>query len=273
MPGTLFIVSTPIGNLEDMTLRAIRVLKEADIIAAEDTRHSRKLLTHFGIGTPMMSYWGEKEKVKAEEVMAHLMKGETVALISDAGTPGISDPGAVLIRRAIEDGVEIVPVPGPSALAAAVTISGLPTEQFVFIGFMPNKRSQRRKALEELASEPRTMVFYESPHRIFDTLVDIEEVFGSGRRAAVAKEITKLHERVLRGTLETILDAMETETIAGEYVIVVDGAPEDEAMTEDDAMERMRELVAGGASRKDASRMVADESGLSRKMLYNRSLK
>ncbi|RMG67045.1 MAG: 16S rRNA (cytidine(1402)-2'-O)-methyltransferase, partial [Nitrospirae bacterium] len=164
--GTLYIVATPIGNLEDITLRALRVLKEVDLIAAEDTRHTRKLLSHFDISKPLISYWGAKEKTKAEDVLKHLNAGKSVALVTDAGTPGISDPGEVVIKRAIEEDVPIVPVPGVSALVTALSVSGLPAREFLFLGFLSANRNARRKKLRELEFEPRTMVLYESPHRI-----------------------------------------------------------------------------------------------------------
>src|SRR3989304_10595628 len=166
MKGILYIVSTPIGNLEDITLRALRVLKEVDVIAAEDTRHSSKLLNHYGISKPLMSYWGEKEKVKSEEVLTRLRAGQSVALISDAGTPGISDPGSVLIGKAVEEGIPVVSVPGPSALIAAISLSGLLIKEFTFIGFFPPKKTQRQKILKDLSMEKMVLIFYEAPHRI-----------------------------------------------------------------------------------------------------------
>jgi 16S rRNA (cytidine1402-2'-O)-methyltransferase len=270
LKGTLYIVSTPIGNLEDMTQRALRVLGEVDVIAAEDTRHTMKLLTHFGISKPMVSYWGEKEKTRAEAVMKKLRDGLSVALVSDAGTPGISDPGAVLIGKALEAGVEVVPVPGPSALVTALSISGLPTEEFTFIGFLPSKRGQRQRRLHDLGLEPRTLVFYESPHRLVDMLIDMEEVLGD-RRAALVKELTKLNEEVMRGSLSGILDRLEHATIAGEYVIIVEGKEKGE-LTLDEAVDEVRALMKKGKGRKEAVKLVAGQYGLSKKELYDRSL-
>jgi 16S rRNA (cytidine1402-2'-O)-methyltransferase len=270
MKGTLYIVSTPIGNLEDITLRALRVLKEVDVVAAEDTRHSSKLLNHYGISKPLMSYWGEKEKVKSEEVLARLREGQSVALISDAGTPGISDPGSILIERAVAEGISVVSVPGPSALVAAVSLSGLPLREFTFIGFLPPKRNQRRKMLEELSREKRTLVFYEAPHRILETLEDMSELFGE-RNAALVKEITKIHEEVLRGRLVDIVQELHNKTIAGEYVIIVEG----KVMTElsyDDALNEVKALMKKGRGRKEAVKMVAEQYGLSKNELYDRSL-
>lgn len=268
--GTLYIVSTPIGNLEDITLRALRVLKEVDVIAAEDTRHSRKLLNHYGITKPMISYWSEKEKVRSEEIIEKLRSGFSVAIISDAGTPGISDPGSVLIKRAIDEGIDVIPIPGPSAVIAALSVSGLSTEEFTFIGFLPPKAAQRQKKLHELVLEPRTLIFYEAPHRILDTLSDMKEIFGE-RNAVLAKEITKLHEEILRGTISEILDSLEKRTIAGEYVIIVEGKSM-EAVSIEEALEEIKSLMKKGKGRKDAVRIVAEQYRLSKKELYDKSL-
>jgi len=270
--GTLYIVSTPIGNLEDITLRALKVLKEVDVIAAEDTRHSRKLLTHYGISKPLISYWREKEKVKSMEILERLNSGQSVALISDAGTPGISDPGAVLIKKVLDEGISVVSVPGASALIAALSISGLSTEEFTFIGFLPAKKTQRQKVLKEMSLEPRTLVFYEAPHRILETLSDMKEIFGE-RRAAVVKEISKIHEEVLRGNLSEVLDMLEESTIAGEYVIVVEGRAEEKRLTTDDALSEVNALMKKGLGRKEAVKKIAEAYGLSKKELYDKSLK
>ncbi len=272
MKGTLYIVSTPIGNLEDITLRALKVLKEVDVIAAEDTRHSRKLLTHYGISKPLISYWREKEKVKSMEILERLNSGQSVALISDAGTPGISDPGAVLIKKVLDEGISVVSVPGASALIAALSISGLSTEEFTFIGFLPAKKTQRQKVLKEMSLEPRTLVFYEAPHRILETLSDMKEIFGE-RRAAVVKEISKIHEEVLRGNLSEVLDMLEESTIAGEYVIVVEGRAEEKRLTTDDALSEVNALMKKGLGRKEAVKKIAEAYGLSKKELYDKSLK
>lgn len=271
MKGTLYIVATPIGNLEDITLRALRVIKEVDLIAAEDTRHSLKLLNHYGISKPLISYWGAREKTKAEEVMERLRAGRSVALISDAGTPGISDPGSVLIRKAIEEEMNIVPVVGPSsALIAGLSISGLPTKEFTFIGFLPAKQGRRRKVLDDISTEPRTLVFYEAPHRLIETLTDMEEVFGN-RDVAVIKELTKMHEEVLRGSLKEVQALLMQKTIAGEYIIVVDGRKTEPASTQE-AVGEVKSLIKKGRGRKEAVRTVAGQYGLSKKELYLRSL-
>ena len=271
MKGTLYIVSTPLGNLEDVTLRALRILKEVDLVAAEDTRHSLKFLNHFGIKKPLISYWGEKEKLRADETLQRLKDGQAVALISDAGTPGISDPGTLLIQKAIEEGINVVPVPGPSAVIAALSLSGFRTEEFTFFGFLPAKQVQRKKMLSRIILEQRTLVFYEAPHRILDAVADFAEIMG-GRNVVVIKELTKFHEEVLRGTVSDVLGRLEQSTIAGEYVIVLEGRPETEALNMDDALAEVRELMRKGLGRKDAVKRVAGAYGLSKKELYDRSL-
>lgn len=268
--GKLYIVATPLGNLEDITLRALRTLREVDVVAAEDTRHSLKLLTHYGISKPLVSYWSEKEQIKSEEIIRKLHSGLSVALISDAGTPGISDPGAVLVRRAIEEKIDIMPIPGPSALIAALSVSGLPTEEFTFVGFLPPKSGQRRKRLSELKHETRTLVFYEAPHRLLPALADMQELFGE-RRIALAKEITKLHEEVLRGTFPEVVKFLETRMIAGEYVIVVEGFQK-ERIAIDEALSEVLSLMKKGLGRKEAVRTVAEGYGISKKELYDKSL-
>ncbi len=271
MKGTLYIVSTPIGNLEDITLRALKVLKYVDVIAVEDTRHSIKLLTHYGISKPLISYWGEKEKVKSAEILKRLHSGQSVALISDAGTPGISDPGAVLIKRALEEGIDIVSIPGATALIAALSISGLSTDEFTFIGFLPVKKVQRKKVLKDLSYEPRTLVFYEAPHRILETLSDMEKIFGH-RNAAVVKEISKIYEEVFKGSISEVFRTLERTTIAGEYVIIVEGRTEEVRLTTDDAIMEVNTLIKKGLRRKEAVKKVAEAYGLSKKELYDKSL-
>lgn len=270
LTGTLFVVSTPIGNLEDITLRALRVLKEVDFIVVEDTRRSLKLLNYYGISKPLISYWSAKEKVKTEVVIKKLRSGLSVALISDEGTPGISDPGYLLIKEAIEKNINITPIPGPSAFVAALSVAGLPAEEFTFIGFLPSKAAQRRKKLKELVLEPRTLVFYEASHRLLDTLSDMEEIFRE-REAAVAKEMTKIYEEILRGSISGILDMLEDRTIAGEYVIVVEESRRD-GVTMDEALEEVRALIKKGKGRKEAVKSVAEEYGHSKKELYDKSL-
>lgn len=270
MRGTLYIVSTPIGNLEDITLRALRTLKEVDVIAAEDTRHSAKLLNHYGIKKPLISYWGEREKVRSEEIIKRLQSGQSIALISDAGTPGISDPGEVVIKRAIEEGIDVVPIPGPSALIAALSVSGLSMREFTFVGFLPSKKAQRRKCLEELSLEKRTLVFYEAPHRVIETLKDMYDIFGN-RNVVVFKEITKIHEEVFRGSLEKVISDIENSTVEGEFVLVIEGKGEAE-VTIEEALREVSLLMKKGKGRKEAVSIVSEAYGLSKKELYDRSL-
>ncbi|MGO9380154.1 MAG: 16S rRNA (cytidine(1402)-2'-O)-methyltransferase [Dissulfurispiraceae bacterium] len=268
--GRLYIVATPVGNLEDITLRALRILREVDIIAAEDTRHSLKLLNNYAIAKPLISYWSEKEKARAEELLDKLRTGLSVALISDAGTPGISDPGSVLIKRAIEENIDIIPIPGPSAHIAALSVSGLPTDEFAFLGFLPSKSGQRQKRLNELKHESRTVIFYEAPHRLLQTLADMKVILGD-RRVALAKEISKIHEEILRGTLSEVLEALQTRMIAGEYVIIVEGFQKKE-LGIDEALFEVLALIKKGLRRKEAVRKVADMYGISKKELYDKSL-
>jgi 16S rRNA (cytidine1402-2'-O)-methyltransferase len=269
--GALYIVSTPIGNLEDITLRALRVLKEVDFIAAEDTRHSLKLLVHYGISKPLISYWREREKIKSVEILEKLHSGRSVALISDAGTPGISDPGAVLIKKAIEEKIQVISIPGPSALIAALSLSGLPTNEFTFLGFLPSKKIRRQKVLKDLSLEPRTLIFYEAPHRVLETLEDMEKIFAE-RKAALAKEITKIHETVLRGSISEILNKLEKTTIAGEYIIVLEGKTAENRLITRDVLLEISSLMKKGVSRKEAVKKIAEAYGLSKKELYDKSL-
>jgi 16S rRNA (cytidine1402-2'-O)-methyltransferase len=268
--GTLYVVATPVGNLEDITARAVRILKEADIIAAEDTRHSIKLLNHFGISKPLLSYWSENEKAKTEELIGKLLSGADVALISDAGTPGISDPGSVLIRKAIEERIHIIPVPGPSALTAALSVSGLPAEEFTFLGFLPAKEAQRRKKLTGITHETRTLIFYEAPHRLVQALDDMLDILGD-RQSSVAKEISKLHEQIFRGGLSSVIEQISDTKIAGEYVIIVAGFTPTEGSVEE-ALNELFDLMKKGLGRKEASKKVADSYGISKKELYDKSL-
>ena len=220
--GKLYIVPTPIGNLEDMTLRAIRVLKEADLILAEDTRNSAKLLKHFGIETPMRSHHMHNEHKSVDSITAQLLHGSKIALISDAGTPGISDPGYLLTRACLDKGIAVESLPGPTAFVPALLNSGLPSDRFVFEGFLPPKKG-RQTRLKELADERRSMVFYESPHKLLKTLADFVKTFGPTRHVSVSRELTKHFEETLRGTTEDILRHFENQPPKGEFVIVVAG--------------------------------------------------
>lgn len=273
--GTLYVVATPIGNLADITFRAVEVLKTVDLIAAEDTRHTRGLLNHYGIRTPLASYFGAREKEKAEGFIAKLREGLDVALVSDAGTPGISDPGIVLVRRAVEEGFSIVPIPGPSALAAAISVSGLPVDSFLFAGFLPQKKKARRDELSKLARERKTIVFYEAPHRIGESLRDMAGILGPDRPAVVGREITKLHETFLRGALGEIASRVAGEEKKGEYVVIVGGASpdDDEGNRLAEAFEEMRAFIGSGLSRKEAARRAGEAHGISTKVLYDASLR
>lgn len=271
MKGILYIVSTPIGNLEDITLRALRVLKSVNVIAVEDTRHSLKLLNHYGISKPLISYWKEKERMRSEMIIERLCSGQSVALISDAGTPGIADPGTVLIKKAIAENIPIVSVPGPNACIAALSISGLPIEEFTFIGFLPSKKTQRQNALKALSLDPRTLVFYEAPHRILATLMDMSDKF-AGRDVVVVKEITKVHENVLRGSIPKILTTLQKTIIAGEYIIIVEGRRDKKRQIDEEILMEIAVLIKKGFGRKEAVKKIAKEYGLSTKELYNRSI-
>ncbi|HUK56047.1 MAG TPA: 16S rRNA (cytidine(1402)-2'-O)-methyltransferase [Nitrospiria bacterium] len=220
--GVLYIVSTPIGHLEDITLRALRVLKEVRLIAAEDTRHTQKMLNHYQIHTPLTSYHDHNKEEKAEVLVQRLKEGHAIALVTDAGTPGISDPGYYLINRCIQAGLPLSPVPGPSAFLAALAVSGLPTDAFLFEGFLPKKRIGRLKHLQALKDEPRTVIFYESPHRLVRSLHDVHETWGD-RRAVVARELTKIFEEIIRGKLSQIIATMEGGAIRGEITLVIEG--------------------------------------------------
>jgi len=221
MPGTLYIVSTPIGNLNDITFRAVEVLKQVDLIACEDTRRTKILLEKFGLAKNLISYYNYNERQRAEEIIRELKSGKNVALVSDSGTPGISDPGFVLIKRAIEENITVIPIPGPSAFVCALVGSGLPMDEFVFVGFLPHKKGRKTK-LKKLSKEERTIILYESPHRLIKTLNEILEIFGD-REIAVAKELTKIHEEFFRGKISEVLKKLTPDKIKGEFVIVISG--------------------------------------------------
>ena len=220
--GRLYLVATPIGNLEDITLRALRILKEVDLIACEDTRRTRKLLAHYGIGKRLTSYYDYNKEKKAPWLVKGLLEGRSLALVSDAGTPGISDPAFYLVRLAIREGIEITPIPGPNAALSALISSGLSTDRFAFEGFLPSKPGPRRRKLKDLDSERRTLIFYESPHRLLATLQDMAAVFGE-RKVTLAKELTKRFERITRGNLNQLIHQLSQEKIKGEWVILVEG--------------------------------------------------
>jgi 16S rRNA (cytidine1402-2'-O)-methyltransferase len=272
--GCLYVVATPIGNLEDITLRAIRVLKEAGVIACEDTRQSQKLLHHFGIHKELISYHAHNEMTRAAELVIQLEQGTTVALISDAGTPVVSDPGHRLVSLCLRHHIPVIPIPGPSAFVAALAASGLPTEEFLFVGFLPSRAGARRKALENLNSEQRTIVLYEAPHRLLETLTDAAIVMGP-RPAVVAREITKIHEEFLRGTLMELRDAAEKRAPRGEITLMI--GPSDGAQqmvpTTVSLKQRVEQLeVEGGMDRKAALKQAARERGLGKRDAYKQLL-
>jgi 16S rRNA (cytidine1402-2'-O)-methyltransferase len=266
----LYLVATPIGNLEDITLRALRVLKEVDVIACEDTRHTRRLLDHFGIRQPVISYHEHNERERAEELVERLIRGEAVAVVTDAGTPGISDPAYRIVAAAIERGITVVPIPGATALIAGLTASGLPTDAFHFAGFLPSKRQARRAKLEELRTARATLVFYEAPHRIRETLADAREVLGD-RPAALGRELTKLHEQFLRGTLSEISAQLMAREPRGEMTLVIAGSSDDNLVVEEASAlsAQIERLMASlGLSRNDALKQAARSRGLSKKAAY-----
>ena len=273
--GTCYLVATPIGNLEDITLRALRILKEADLIAAEDTRHSRGLLTHFDIHTPLTSYHEFNKFEKAEALLAELKQGKNIAVITDAGTPGISDPGEVLACRCHDEGIPVVAVPGPAACIAAVTTAGLPCRRFAFEAFLPREKKDRLPVLEELKKETRTIVLYEAPHHLKKTLAQLTETLGSGRRAAICRELTKVHEETWRTTLGDALARYETEEPRGEYVLVIEGRSMEEAAQEAAANwasltteEHLNHYLEQGMDKKEAMRAVAKDRGVSKREIY-----
>jgi 16S rRNA (cytidine1402-2'-O)-methyltransferase len=279
--GALYLVATPIGNLEDITLRALRVLREVRLIAAEDTRHTRKLLTHFAIATPVISYHEHSPESRRDALLAALAEGD-VALVSDAGTPALSDPGQDLVRAAIAAGYSVVPVPGSAAVISALVASGLSTDQFTFLGFLPRKASERRALLEALRQEPRTLVFYEAPHRLLACLDDLLAVLGD-REMAAARELTKLHEEWLRGPIS----AVRARSAAGggprgEYTLVIAGTSAvaadatgkgDERPREEIASERLRSLLGQGLGTREAAARVARDLGLSKREVYQLALR
>ena len=280
--GILYLVATPIGNLEDITLRALRVLKEVALIAAEDTRTARKLLTHFEIATPVTAYFAHGHgrgspalTPKLETILAALERGD-VAVVSEAGTPGLSDPGYEIVRAALARGFRVVPIPGANALTIALVASGLPTDQFVYLGFLPRMKSARRKFLQSVADEPRTLIVYEAPHRVRASLDDIAETLGN-RAICVARELTKMYEEFFRGSVNDAREHFAAHAPRGEFTIVIAGKAADEGRTTKDEGETwddarvivaVRELMAAGVARTEAAKRVARESGHERREVY-----
>ncbi|MBN3941499.1 16S rRNA (cytidine(1402)-2'-O)-methyltransferase [Nostoc sp. 'Peltigera membranacea cyanobiont' 210A] len=272
-PGTLYVVGTPIGNLEDITFRAVRILQTVDIIAAEDTRHTGKLLQHFQVKTPQVSYHEHNRTSRIPELLEHLVNNKAIALVSDAGMPGISDPGYELVKACIEAGIPVVPIPGASAAITALSAAGLPTDRFVFEGFLPAKTQQRQEHLESLQTESRTLIFYESPHRLRDTLQDLAEVWGSDRQIVLGRELTKLYEEFWRGTIAEAIAYYTQREPQGEYTLVVAGIPASQPqLTEEELKAELKQLISQGISRSQASRQLAKFTSLPRRQLYQLAL-
>lgn len=277
--GQLYLCATPIGNLEDITFRVLRILKEVDIIAAEDTRNSIKLLNHFEINTPMTSYHEYNKVDKAKVLVDKMLAGQTVALITDAGTPGISDPGEELVRQAVQAGINVTSVPGPAACINALIISGLPTRRFVFEAFLPSDKKERAAVLEELSHETRTMIIYEAPHRLCRTLAELAEILGGDRQIAVCKELTKRHETVYRSDIKGAVDYYNANEPRGEYVLVIAGLNrEDIIRDKQDAWkempleEHLKHYESQGIERREAIKLVAKDRGVPKREIYNMTL-
>lgn len=270
MAGLLRVVATPIGNLDDLSPRAARALADADVIACEDTRVTRKLLSRVETRARLIAYHARNERQKTPELVARIASGERVTLVTDAGTPGLSDPGQRLVAACVEAGLRVEAVPGPSAAVAALVVSGLPTARFVFEGFLPRSKGDRRRCLEALAAEERTLVFFEAPHRIAASLADMAEILGP-RKAAFARELTKMHEEVVRGTLPEL--AAAANGVRGEVTVVVSGAePRVAQASSAEIADRLRVMIGEGTSKKEAIAAVASELGVSKKIVYQTAL-
>jgi len=271
--GCLYLVGTPIGNLEDITLRALRILKEVDQIACEDTRHTQKLLTHYDIHKPLVSYHEHNELTRAPELVVALEQGAKIALVSDAGMPLVSDPGHRLVTLCLRHRIAVVPIPGPSALLAALSASGLPNEEFLFIGFLPARSGERRRALERLRIEERTIILYEAPHRVAECVADAREVLGN-RSACIAREVTKLHEEFRRGKLSELSTSLDERPARGEITLLISPeAPADartQANSTQSLADRVEELIRQAKlDRKEALKLAAKERGLTRRAAYH----
>ena len=278
MSGKLYLIPTPIGNLKDITLRALETLKSVDVIACEDTRQSLKLLNHFGIKKILISYHKHNENGKSEEIIKRLLEGENIAMISDAGTPGISDPGAVIVKKCIDEDIEFEVYPGATAITTALVYSGLDTDKFIFVGFLSRENKERKETIESLVDRKETIILYEAPHRIQSTLSFIKEKLGN-RKIAVCKELTKLHETILRGTVDECIEYYEENSPRGEYVIVISGKSNEEIVEEKRAKwesltieEHIKKLIDEGKSKKEAIKMVAKERGIHKSEVYKYSL-
>ncbi len=273
MSSKLYIVSTPIGNLDDITFRAIKILKEVDLIACEDTRTTKKLLSRFQIQKQLTSYHEHNEVKKAAELLSILKEGKSIALVSDAGTPGISDPGYRIVKLASEKGVQVIPVPGASAALAALSVSGFPTSSFTFLGFLPKQNKKLTEYLETIKDRPETLIFYESPKRVIKTLEAMSEVFGE-RNVSVSREITKMYEETLRGALPEVISNLKSrDTIKGEIVLIVEGNPEDEKIFDSETIDKvLKHLKKEGHTLKDAVKQITSDSGMSKSVVYKKAL-
>ena len=271
--GTLYVVATPIGNLEDITIRALRTLKEADLIAAEDTRHTRKLLNHYGISTPTLSYYKEKEQERSAVIVNKLKEGQNIALVSDAGTPGISDPGSILVQKAVRLNIRVEPIPGPSALTAALSVAGIHDNSFIFLGFAPSRKKQRQDLLLSLYHEKRHVIFFEAPHRVAKFLYDCYEVLGD-RPVFWSRELTKIHEEITHSNLSNLVASVKDKKIKGESVFIIEGMPDKPPLSQEEIEQELRKYkLAGKMSLKDAVKAVSTEYNLSRSAVYNFALK
>ena len=268
MQGKLYMVATPIGNLEDITIRAINILKEVDLIAAEDTRHTLKLLNYFEISKPLISYHRHNEEVKSEELINKLLEGKNIAIVTDAGTPGISDPGEEIVKEAIKNNIEIIPIPGACAAINALIVSGLSTKEFIFLGFLPLNKKLRNNKLEEIKKETKTIIIYEAPHKLNSTLSDLKDILNN-RQIVIAKELTKIHEKIIRGTVEEVIK--ECENPKGEYIILIDGAEqikEENSLNSLSLEEHYKYYEAQGMNKKEIIKKIAKDRNVDKNNIY-----
>jgi len=271
MSGTLYLIGTPIGNLSDFSPRAVETLSTVDFIAAEDTRVTLKLLNHFDIHKPLVSYYEHNKYASGEKIVQRILNGESCGLVTDAGMPAVSDPGEDIVRMCMEQDIPVTVIPGPTALITALVLSGLPTGRFCFEGFLSTNNKSRREHLEELTDEPRTMIFYEAPHKLRKTLSDLKDVFGEGRKITLCRELTKLHEEILPFSLSDAVRYYEEHDPKGEYVLIVEGRPEesDPCMSEEDALALVSQYRAEGRSLKESCKLASSQSGFSKNELYS----
>ena len=268
MQGKLYLVATPIGNLEDITLRAIKILKEVDLIAAEDTRHTLKLLNHLEISKPLISYHRHNEELKKEELINKLLEGKNIAIVTDAGTPGISDPGEEIVKVAIENNIDVIPIPGACAAINALIVSGLSTKEFAFLGFLPLNKKLRNNKLEEIKTETKTIIIYEAPHKLKTTLEDLKSILNN-RQVVIAKELTKIHEKIIRGTIENVI--LECENPKGEYIILIEGnqkLDEDNKLNDLSLDEHYKFYENQGLNKKEIIKKIAKDRNVDKNEIY-----